>query len=190
MGTTDIIHRHYHSDIKRWMIFVDGENFTIRAQEIAREQGKELFEGPYFQKDIFIWPSTRFQSEIVLDGAIKIPPIRSYYYTSTVGAEARLDEIRMMLWQIGFHAQVFKKTKGRKSKGVDITLTKDVLSHAFLDNYDLAVLVAGDADYIPLIEEVKRLGKLVYIAFHRNAKIPNDLILMADHFEPLDVEGL
>jgi len=31
-----------------------------------------------------------------------------------------------------------------------------MLSHAFLDHYEVACLVTGDADYIPLVEEVKR----------------------------------
>jgi uncharacterized LabA/DUF88 family protein len=61
---------------------------------------------------------------------------------------------------------VFKKDKqGRKTKGVDITLTRDMLSHAFRGNYDVARLIAGDGDYLPLIEEVKRLGKRVQVCF-------------------------
>ena len=44
-----------------------------------------------------------------------------------------------------------------RAKGVDIALTKDLLSHAFLDNYDAVVLVAGDGDYVPVVEELKRL---------------------------------
>ena len=34
----------------------------------------------------------------------------------------------------------------RRSKGVDIILTKDMLSHAFPGNFDAALLVAGDGD--------------------------------------------
>src|SRR4051794_12186407 len=45
------------------------------------------------------------------------------------------------------------------AKGVDISLTKDMLVQAFLGNYDIAVLVAADGDYLPVVEEVKRLGK-------------------------------
>lgn len=89
-----------------------------------------------------------------------------YYYTSAVGDEPRLASIKQSLWEIGFHPEVFKKDKRQtKTKGVDITLAKDFLSNAFLNNYDAAVLIAGDADYIPMVNEVKRLGKLVYIVF-------------------------
>ena len=50
-----------------------------------------------------------------------------------------------------------------KTKGVDNALTKDLLSNAFLDNYDVAVVITGDADYRPVIQEVERLGKTVCV---------------------------
>ena len=56
-----------------------------------------------------------------------------------------------------------------------------MLSHAFLDNYPMAVLVAGDGDYVPLVEEVKRLGKIVYVCFFGNGLSP-DLKLACDGF--------
>jgi len=48
---------------------------------------------------------------------------------------------------------------------VDITLATDMLSHAFNDNYEVVVLVAGDEDYVPLVQEVKRTGKQVALWF-------------------------
>ena len=92
--------------------------------------------------------------------------IRAHYYTSAVGDENKLEELRQHLWEIGFHGEVFKKEKQQqKSKGVDITLARDFLSNAYMNNYDAAVLIAGDADYLPIVNEVKRMGKLVYIIF-------------------------
>jgi hypothetical protein len=48
-------------------------------------------------------------------------------------------------------AHVFKRPTdpSRKSKGVDISHTTDMLSNAFMNNYDAALLIAGDADDIP-----------------------------------------
>jgi uncharacterized LabA/DUF88 family protein len=78
---------------------------------------------------------------------------------------------------------VFKKVRAEeKAKGVDIALAKDFLSHAFLHNYDVAVLVAGDSDYVPLINEVKRLGKVVYVVFFQNYGLSPELHLAADMF--------
>ena len=82
--------------------------------------------------------------------------------------------------ECGFNPVVFKKNKD-KSKGVDITLAKDVLIHAFYGNYDVAVLIAGDADYVPLVEEVKRFGKVVYLAFWEEGLSP-ELHMASDHY--------
>ena len=43
-----------------------------------------------------------------------------------------------------------------------------MLSHAFRDNYEVAVLVAGDGDYVPVVQEVQRLGKIVFVWFFEN----------------------
>ena len=41
--------------LRRWMLFVDGENFTIRAQKVVASEHIKLAEGPYFSPDVFIW---------------------------------------------------------------------------------------------------------------------------------------
>ena len=84
---------------------------------------------------------------------------------------------------MGFNARVFKKGKQeQKAKGVDIALTKDMLGHAFLGNYEVAVLIAGDGDYVPLVEEVKRLGKRVYLLFFQEEGLNPALRLASDEF--------
>jgi uncharacterized LabA/DUF88 family protein len=88
---------------------------------------------------------------------------------------------------MSFHPEVFKKPRTReRAKGVDIALTKDLLSHAYNDNYDATVLVAGDGDYVPLVNEVKRLGKLVYVVFFSATGLSPDLRLASDRFFELD----
>jgi hypothetical protein len=50
------------------------------------------------------------------------------------------------LWELGFSPEVFKKDKQTdKANGVDLSLTKDMLSHAFMNHYDAAVLVSETA---------------------------------------------
>jgi uncharacterized LabA/DUF88 family protein len=87
------------------------------------------------------------------------------------------------LWELGFQPEVFKKSKqDQKAKGVDIALAKDFLGNAYNHNYDVAVLIAGDGDYVPLVAEVKRLGKVVYVAFFRDKGfgLSEDLELSSD----------
>ncbi len=177
----------------RWMLFVDGENFTIRAQAVAKAHSFTLQEGKHWLPDTFVWipewPATAgFAFSGISAIGVRKFGIRAYYYTSVRGDTPKLEGIRESLWGLGFDPHVFRRPTGdRKAKGVDIALTKDMLSHAFLGNYDAAVLVAGDGDYVPLVEEVKRLGKLVFVLFFREpaAGFSEDLRRSADHF--LDV---
>jgi hypothetical protein len=195
-----LFHRHGHCDIKRWMLFVDGENFTLRAQELAKKSGLQLRPCEYYSPDVFIWFPLLFQGEVLgyrgkgkkVTPYFQSPPLRSYYYTSVVGDDQKVLQVKQCLWDIGFHPEVFKKPKRNyKTKGVDISLTKDVLSHAFHDNYDLVVILAGDGDYIPLINEVKHLGKLVYIAFFSVSNGLNpDLRLASDMFHDIEKDFL
>lgn len=157
--------------LRRWMMFVDGENFTIRGQQFAKKNGFELKEGPWFMRDTFLWfrgqPGTLAVTNTESAPLqVQLHAIRAFYYTSLVGDDSKLRQVREALHEMGFAPQVFKKTdRNKKSKGVDIALATDLLSNAYNDNFEVAVLVAGDGDYIPLISEVKRLGKVVYLAF-------------------------
>lgn len=48
-----------------------------------------------------------------------------------------------------------------KEKGVDIMLVADMIGGAFRNKYETALLLTGDADYIPAVELVQFLGKEV-----------------------------
>jgi len=139
------------------VVFIDGENFAIRAKDFATSRALELAQGPEYEPDVFVWmPETPPLKWLSGTESAQLRPLatRAYYYTSVTGDTERIDAIRRALWDLGFEPDVFKRKKnGEKAKGVDIALSKDLLSHAYLDNYDVAVLIAGDGDYIPLLEE-------------------------------------
>lgn len=46
----------------------------------------------------------------------------------------------------------------RPEKGVDAAIVTDMLSLGFQKSYDLAVLVSGDADFIPAVEYLQGMG--------------------------------
>lgn len=55
-------------------------------------------------------------------------------------------------------------------KGVDAAMVTDLLSLAWQDAYDVAILVSGDADYIPAVEYVQDQGrKVINAAWNRHA---------------------
>lgn len=49
-----------------------------------------------------------------------------------------------------------------RQKGVDVLLAIDMITKAYHDQYDAAVLVAGDDDLVDAVETVKEMGKSVY----------------------------
>ncbi|MEA1966533.1 MAG: NYN domain-containing protein [Euryarchaeota archaeon] len=50
-----------------------------------------------------------------------------------------------------------------------VVLTTDLLTHAFKDNFDVAVIIGGDQDYIKALEEVKREGKRIVLACFKSS---------------------
>jgi uncharacterized LabA/DUF88 family protein len=179
---------------RKWMLFVDGENFTIRGQKKATELNLSLAEGPYHKKDVLLWmPNPRpLQRPSSFSGEVNVlesTGLRAYYYTSVVGSHDDVKTIEESLWKIGFAPKVFKRPSGdRKSKGVDIALATDMLTHAFQNHFEVAILLAGDADYSPLVNRVKSLGKLVWVWFFQNKDdgLGPELKLAADLMIPID----
>ena len=178
--------------LRKWMLFIDGENLTLRAQQIADKNGIKLIEGPYYMRDVFIWlPKIRATAAITNTQDTRIPvqphAIRAHYYTSIIGDNDKQTEVRDTLWKLGFNPEVFKKTrKDEKAKGVDIALTKDILWHAYFNNYDVAVLLSGDGDYVPVVEAVKRLGKAIYVCSFQGTGLSQELRLASDTFYELE----
>jgi len=68
---------------------------------------------------------------------------------------------------------------------VDIQIIIDVMRHTFSQSYDVIYLFSGDGDYLPLIEEVMRQGKQVYISAFSSG-LNEKLISRVDMFTPLD----
>ena len=73
----------------------------------------------------------------------------------------------------GFHVILCNMRKIRRPdggfvfevKGDDIHLATDMLSHAYENIYDTAILVSGDGDFVPVIRRVQKLGKKVENAY-------------------------
>ena len=73
-------------------------------------------------------------------------------------------------------------------KGVDISLAVDMLSHAHRKNYALAILIAGDADYVPLVKAVKAEGSRVFVwFFDERYGLSRDLRMSADHYAEISI---
>lgn len=154
-------------------MFVDGENLAKRyAAMRGRERQREHVE---FEKDIFVW--SRYANR---DGFPKV--IRRHYYTSVPGDSEAKSKIERRLRAVGIEApRLFHRPRSGRSKRVDITLTTEMLTHAHRKNFDMAVLVAGDEDYVPLVEAVKGEGQQLVLWFVEDGLSPK-LRDSADHF--------
>ena len=65
-------------------------------------------------------------------------------------------------------------------KGVDIQLATDMITHSFKNNYDVAVLVAGDNDFVGALQAVKDNGKNVEVALFGKERTSVRLRMVAD----------
>lgn len=154
----------------RMTVFVDGENLVFRFQEMLR-RGYVPHEDMYHERDVAVW--TPSFTSLAQYHEIR----RVTYYTYVVGDDARVAFIREAIRKLTFNKHmasflpnsvtpcVFKKdARSRSGKGVDIKLCVDVLGHVYRRNTDAILLMSGDGDYEPLIEEVLRNGVQVFLA--------------------------
>ncbi len=123
--------------------------------------------------------------------------LRAYFYTGipTEDLDPKLKEqwkrqkvFLNEIQNIGIKVRTMplKKTpEGFIEKGVDVLLATDMISLAFRNAYDTAILVSGDSDYIPVVEEIQQLGKRVENAsFKRTSSF--ELRKICDSFILLD----
>ncbi len=63
-----------------------------------------------------------------------------------------------------------------------------MLSHASRKNHALAILIAGDADYVPLVKAVKVEGSRVYVwFFDEHYGLSRDLRMSADLYAEISI---
>jgi uncharacterized LabA/DUF88 family protein len=171
------------------MLFVDGENLCSRAQAEAKRVRQEL--AGTHELNSYYWPDRLAIKDLCIHETVPIRiVIRSFYYTAVAGEQKERDDAVQRLKDAGFTTPcIFKKKPPRqqgqeKSKKVDIKLSVDMLANAYMGNYDVAILVSGDADFVPAVREVQRLGKFVYLYFIDRGLSP-ELKRAADGFRLL-----
>jgi uncharacterized LabA/DUF88 family protein len=103
--------------------------------------------------------------------------IRIYYYNAKVGQKQEPERYKQQQsFFAGVNAIPYTELRlGRLvytnwpstppyEKGTDVQLATDMITHNFKNNYDLAILVAGDSDYVGAIQAIKDNGKHVEVA--------------------------
>jgi uncharacterized LabA/DUF88 family protein len=183
------------NSLRFWMLFVGGENFTRRGQEVLKEAARPPKSSPWWRRDTFLWLPTEgaraaFFAPTMLrysfrDQVAKVKEAtRAYYYGSMPTGEPEWTQTRLALRELGFEPRLFPRRQGR-SKAVDIVLTTEVLTLAVQKRYEVAVIIAGDGDYVPLIDAVKSLGVDVLVTFFESNGLSPELRIAADDFVDL-----
>ena len=72
-----------------------------------------------------------------------------------------------------------------QERGMDVLIASDLVYYAARKAFDTAIVVTEDADYSPVLEKVKELGRHVEIATFQDSQ-SRELIRLADLRIPLD----
>jgi len=169
---------------ERMMIFIDARNIYEAEKEYNLRAEQHFVLG---------------YKEMINFFAKKYKVIRGYFYDGAPHPSQRTPEreqffrdlrqngITLRLKEIDFTA-ISKPSQ----KGVDIFLTADMISLAYENAYDIAVILSGDGDYVALIDLVKSKGKKVWVLSFDSALSPKlrecaDKVLVIDRM--LDVFG-
>ena len=117
---------------------------------------------------------------------------RVIYYDGRPDDDSNLPEQALSYWEavellpdteLGFGSiRGGTKKKAPRQKAVDSLMAVDMLVGAFSHTYDVAVLIAGDADFVPVVNEVKRQGIMVVIAAIEGSHLSEDLLKAGDRF--------
>jgi len=139
----------------RVMVFIDGSNlYHVLSQSCGRHDlqfdkfaiklanGREL-------KRIYYYNIRQESDSNPNIGVEQQKFLESMYDTPYV-------EVRLGIWKQRGEIMV--------EKGVDVMLATDLITHAYKDHYDTAIVVSGDADFYPALQAVKDFGKHVEIA--------------------------
>ena len=83
---------------------------------------------------------------------------------------------------------------------MDVSLACEMLEHALMNHFDVAIVVSGDRDFVPAIQKVQAAGKRVEVASFSNemnseCKRAADVYYMLDDLpimlmkSPIDLGG-
>jgi CxxC-x17-CxxC domain-containing protein len=79
-------------------------------------------------------------------------------------------------------------------KSIDGRLILDLVTGAWRNDFDIAVIASGDRDYIPVAESVKRMEKVVRIASFSKAlaygmgSVSDDVINLDEHIKDISLQ--
>ena len=138
----------------RIMVFIDGSNFYYSLKKSFSTSKID------FQRFINFLSNDYNLVNILYYNA----PLNSKDNAEEYKKQQRFFEYLKKIPKLNIYlGRLEKRPNNHKTeKGVDVKLAIDLLINAYNNNYDIAILISNDADFIPAIEEVQKLNKKVY----------------------------
>jgi uncharacterized LabA/DUF88 family protein len=140
---------------ERVMVFIDGSNlYHVLSQSCGRHDlqfdkfAQKLANGRQLQR-IYYYNIRQESDSNPNVGVEQSKFLESLYDTPYV-------EVRLGIWKQRGDIMV--------EKGVDVMLATDVVTNAYNDHYDTAIVVSGDADFYPALQAAKDVGKHIEVA--------------------------
>ena len=115
--------------------------------------------------------------------------VAAYIFDSkgVLEAEDKSKRFHDYLRHMGFRviARNSYDTAKDEQKEVDVAMAVQMVVHALKDNYDVAIVVSGDRDFLPAVQEIQAAGKKVEVAAF-DTSLSSDLSLEADNIHKLE----
>jgi uncharacterized LabA/DUF88 family protein len=169
---------------KRFYVYIDGESHYIRNEDKAKKLdgfttlSKVQRVGNSQGQDVKVRDDCHFFWDSEYLAPLMPMPDRMVYFTAFTGNNDVLQNAHVFLRSLHFEPFIIKEDKAmkvrrksnltdsgviEKPKGADIALAVRMIEDAVLDNYDVVGLFTSDADYLPIIKTVRRMGKYVIV---------------------------
>jgi len=129
--------------------------------------------------------------------------IRIYYYNAKVGIKEEPERYKQQQaffnsvnaipyseLRLGRLVYNHWPTSPPYEKGTDVQLATDMITHSYKNNYDVAILVAGDNDFVSAVQAVKDNGKHVEVALFGKEGTSRQLRNVADKVITLNTRFL
>lgn len=157
-------------------IFIDGQNFyrsLLRHDESLRVDYDRLatwitqavggpsatFSGAYY------YVGVSADAPPLVEGFLKGLELRPGYFVKREGRVRRTGRCPSCGAEYDYTTE----------KRVDTRLVADLIHYAAIGAFDAAVLMSGDADFVPAVEAVNALGRQVWVATWSAEELSNDL---------------
>jgi uncharacterized LabA/DUF88 family protein len=180
----------------RAQCFIDGGHLRATSRRLKKPlvNPRTLGTTIGYSELVQFWQTARWSSDsskFVGHQDVRIGLTRVVYYDARPddGADPDLESYWRAIeelpdTEIGFGAV---RGRPRRQKRVDGLIAVDMLVGAFTSLFDVAVLVAADADFVPIVDAVRQRGVMVVVAAFE-ASLSGELRRAADRVWPIQPE--